>query len=452
MNGGNVEKGKDLKLLFMESISSCHSITKVNGKLMGDPIDIKMFEATGWTLNENLENQENYDSLISTYIRPAVVSTYISPAEKVLWNALLNAVVLDTTGLAVTTNPTRTVTTGAGASTATVVFTGTTTGLALGDVINFAGATQSSWNQPATIITAPVAATNTTATVQFAEAPLATQLTLPTGTMKAYKGAWAQDTGFSYASTLASNKNQLQKFGMLFVVDNNVYAIDNCALDSVSVDFGLDQIAMAAWAGKGVTLKQCATITGSYLSSNSLVNLVTANYITNKLSTMTLQSNIGGAQNTATASVNYLVPITGGNITISNNLTYLVPNNLGVVNNPIGYFTGTRSVSGNVTAYLRTGNAGDAGSLLTALLTGASTTTEPKYKVQLEMGGGSNPVRVEFEMPGCVLQIPTVDVADVVSTTINFTAQGFTSDINGNSVPGFDVTVANELLVRYYSN
>jgi len=70
MNGGNIEKGKDLKLLFMESISSCHSITKVNGKLMGDPIDIKMFEATGWTLNENLENQENYDSLISTYIRP----------------------------------------------------------------------------------------------------------------------------------------------------------------------------------------------------------------------------------------------------------------------------------------------------------------------------------------------------------------------------------------------
>jgi cation-transporting P-type ATPase 13A2 len=70
MNGGNIEKSKDLKMLFMESISSCHSITKVNGKLVGDPIDIKMFEATGWTLNENLENQENYDSLISTYIRP----------------------------------------------------------------------------------------------------------------------------------------------------------------------------------------------------------------------------------------------------------------------------------------------------------------------------------------------------------------------------------------------
>ena len=71
MNGGSVDKSKDLKLLFMESIASCHSITKVNGKLVGDPIDIRMFEASGWTLNENLENQDNYDSLISTYIRPS---------------------------------------------------------------------------------------------------------------------------------------------------------------------------------------------------------------------------------------------------------------------------------------------------------------------------------------------------------------------------------------------
>lgn len=70
MNNGDPDKNKDLNSLFVECISSCHSITKVNGKLVGDPIDIKMFEASGWHLNENLENQENYDSLISTYIRP----------------------------------------------------------------------------------------------------------------------------------------------------------------------------------------------------------------------------------------------------------------------------------------------------------------------------------------------------------------------------------------------
>jgi cation-transporting ATPase 13A2 len=64
------DKSKEIKILFMECLASCHSITQVNGKLIGDPIDIKMFEASGWTLNENLENQDNHNSLISTYIRP----------------------------------------------------------------------------------------------------------------------------------------------------------------------------------------------------------------------------------------------------------------------------------------------------------------------------------------------------------------------------------------------
>ena len=61
---GNNDRNKEVKSLFVECIASCHSITKVNGKLIGDLIDIKMFEASGWFLNENQENQENYDSLV----------------------------------------------------------------------------------------------------------------------------------------------------------------------------------------------------------------------------------------------------------------------------------------------------------------------------------------------------------------------------------------------------
>jgi len=60
----SVNKPKDLKKLFIECLSCCHGITRVNGKIIGDPIDVKMFEASGWELNENLENQENYDSLV----------------------------------------------------------------------------------------------------------------------------------------------------------------------------------------------------------------------------------------------------------------------------------------------------------------------------------------------------------------------------------------------------
>ncbi len=61
-------KPKDLKKLFIECLASCHGVTRVEGKIIGDPIDVKMFQESGWELNENLENQENYDSLVKKKI------------------------------------------------------------------------------------------------------------------------------------------------------------------------------------------------------------------------------------------------------------------------------------------------------------------------------------------------------------------------------------------------
>jgi cation-transporting ATPase 13A2 len=60
----DLNKNKDINKLFIECLASCHGITRVDGKIIGDPIDVKMFEASGWELKENLENQENYDSLV----------------------------------------------------------------------------------------------------------------------------------------------------------------------------------------------------------------------------------------------------------------------------------------------------------------------------------------------------------------------------------------------------
>jgi cation-transporting ATPase 13A3/4/5 len=36
-----------------EIMATCHSLTEVKGNLIGDPLDVKMFEATKWTLEEN---------------------------------------------------------------------------------------------------------------------------------------------------------------------------------------------------------------------------------------------------------------------------------------------------------------------------------------------------------------------------------------------------------------
>ena len=64
------DKTKDLKQLFVECLATCHGITTVKGKLIGDPIDVKMFQSCGWVLKENVENKNNYDSLVLAYVRP----------------------------------------------------------------------------------------------------------------------------------------------------------------------------------------------------------------------------------------------------------------------------------------------------------------------------------------------------------------------------------------------
>lgn len=56
--------------LMLEILASCHSITSIQGKKIGDPLDIKMFESTGWILEENTENK--FDQLILSVVKPSI--------------------------------------------------------------------------------------------------------------------------------------------------------------------------------------------------------------------------------------------------------------------------------------------------------------------------------------------------------------------------------------------
>jgi len=58
----------------LESIASCHSITYVNGELIGDPLDVKMFESTKWILDEP-SNEPMIDELVLAYVRPPTSTT-----------------------------------------------------------------------------------------------------------------------------------------------------------------------------------------------------------------------------------------------------------------------------------------------------------------------------------------------------------------------------------------
>lgn len=257
--------------------------------------------------------------------------------------------------------------------------------------------------------------------------------------------AWTDNTTKATCVTTNSDKHQLQKFGMIIVIDGTTFVIDDCVLDTASIDFGLDAIAAIAWTGKGATLRQ---ITSPTLSGTSTVTFsgtltgtakgknTTAPYIANKLSTVTIDAGIG------VGGTSYNVPLTGGTITISNNVTYLTPANIGVVNKPATYFTGTRSISGSLNAYLRTGS-GNTGALMAALLASSDSDTDPAYYVKIVIGG-SNPTHVDLTMPAVMVSIPSVSTEQVVSTTIDFTAQGSASS-------AFDISAPNELTVEYYT-
>ena len=234
---------------------------------------------------------------------------------------------------------------------------------------------------------------------------------------------WTAGAASSDAVFTGSNVHQLQKFGLIIILDNVTYVIDNCVLTQATIDFGIDAIATIAWTGQGGTLRRLATngtatdgagttgtfgggLTGSYTEKNT-----TAPYIANKLSTATVTA----------SGTSYQVALTGGSLTINNNVTYLIPANLGVVNTPATYFTGTRAISGTMNAYLKTGESTDTGALLAAML-GDTSNVNPKFDVQIAIGGSSNTLKVALAMPTSMLTIPTVDVQQVVSTAINFTA------------------------------
>lgn len=69
-NPENKSPKNEITELFIESLACCQGATKVKDKLIGDPLDVEMFQSTGWELIEDPKDNENYDTNIFTYVRP----------------------------------------------------------------------------------------------------------------------------------------------------------------------------------------------------------------------------------------------------------------------------------------------------------------------------------------------------------------------------------------------
>ncbi len=245
----------------------------------------------------------------------------------------------------------------------------------------------------------------------------------------------------------ASNVHQLQKVFLYFDLGGTWYKIAEAVVDTAEFDFGIDQIAMVAWSGKadsvtelevspvwtGVDRSVEDAATNAASTYTGMPSNVEASFLTNKLSTVEIVD--------AEGPTVYTLALTGGNLTVTNNITFLTPESLGVINTPLDHFTGTRSVSGNITAYLKVGGSNDTGDLYKALAADTDTITQD-FGVKVHVGGAiAAATQIEFDMAHCHLVVPTINIEDVVSVGIDFTSLPYSSD--------FDLEETNELVVTY---
>jgi hypothetical protein len=245
----------------------------------------------------------------------------------------------------------------------------------------------------------------------------------------------ANDTDGSYATTADGNVT--------------IYKISNCSVGSASIDFDIDGLAQVAWSGQGAIITEQATLdtAADAEAKKGLINegvSSTSNFVRQKLTSMTATYDVSESVGESVGSDStYVLTLTGGNITIENNLSYLTPETLGVVNQPLGHVMGTRSISGNFTCYLNTVDQGSA-ELFEDLLEGTSTITNA-FDLDFSIGGAGQTPRIDVSIPKAHLELPTHSIEDVISLDVNF--HGLPKDISDSAIASGE----SEIVVTYQS-
>jgi hypothetical protein len=283
-----------------------------------------------------------------------------------------------------------------------------------------------------------------------------------------------------------SNRASLGTFNLYFIFSDKsagrlLYKLSNAVVNEAAIDFDIDGIATINWSGMAGQIKEVATglaagqvtaattfpnpdaagalwidtddsdklyisTSGTNAAASWYANISegstdTGNFIRNRLTNLTLAPEgtlTTGFRGTTTFDregdgvggdkyrEDYSVAITGGNVTISNNISYLTPEELGKVNQPIEHVTGTRSVSGSLTCYLASSDAATNRSKnLFQDLVSDITTVINKFAITLQVGGtDTTKPRFEIVMPTAHFEIPSHSIEDVISLETNFHGLG----------------------------
>ena len=228
-----------------------------------------------------------------------------------------------------------------------------------------------------------------------------------------------------------SNKTTLGVFDLYFVLgansvtgrnyladgDTTIYKVPSASINEASITFDIDGIASIAWSGMGGKRTEVASFDASAAIVTGTTD--TGNFIRNRITQLAITSSVSGSSKT------YNVVLTGGTVTFTNNLTYLTPEVLGIVNTPLGHVTGTRTIGGNFTAYLDEQTNGTID--LVEDLSNATTKVTNSFALDFYVGGkaaGDAPRApgMQFKIPNAHLSIPNIEVNDVVGISVDFSA------------------------------
>ena len=238
-----------------------------------------------------------------------------------------------------------------------------------------------------------------------------------TGVDSAWTTGITTDTTDMDIDFAGSNLTELGKANIYFVVGSTgesqiVYKIANCSMNEAGIDFDIDGITTINWSGMGTIISEEASAPTATRTEGASGN---ANFIRNRLTELT-------AVSTSPTATTYALTLTGGSINISNNMTFLTPETLGVINQPLGSVTGTRTIGGSFTCYLNNA-ANSSMDLFENVIEGTSTITNT-FNLEFLVGGASGVPRLELHADACHLEVPSHAIDDVISLEVNFHALG----------------------------
>jgi hypothetical protein len=241
-----------------------------------------------------------------------------------------------------------------------------------------------------------------------------------TSTEAEWAGTNVQSTASGLTVSFAgSNVSNLKVLDIYFVMGqgtynsgtHTIYKLDGAVVNSANIDFDLDGISTINWAGFASMITEVGALPTVTINEGATAS---NNFIRNRLTTLTAT-----AQTAENIVGTYTLTLTGGSLNFENNITFLTPETLGVINQPIGHVTGTRNIGGSFTCYLSNSTAASA-DLWEDLIESTSTITND-FNLVFDIGGASSPT-IKVTLPTCHLEIPTHSIEDVISLETTFHA------------------------------